>query len=723
MLRPRFEVVSLRYGCHEGEWTLPLEDRPVVITGPNGSGKTTFVEGLVRTLFGFDRRRTEDTAEVEARRPWHREGLRGRVVLSRNGERIEIRREFDTGRVRVYAPDAGVEHFTGDGNPAARNQEARHYRQILTELLGLHGLDAYRQTLLIRQGDLVAASLGDHLLRVAAGGHARVDAARHQIAQAHRATTRRAIHSGAAPAINPRELEKLDEEIVSVRSRLEAARIAGERRTPLALERDRVADRLTRLDDEIVLLENALSALARTDATELHTRRLRQQVRDMEEARAELDEAAAELERATAEHETAFAPGDYPGDVPERIARAEVWWQELEELRRAPVPWLGIGALVLMAAGTALLALDYPFWAMLAGGTGVLAGAAWVALWLWGLRRRKGARRQIETLLEGIPDAGSLGPETRQRAVARYHEQRDAETRLTTARQALAEGMREARALLSEMDDAAASPQDAGERGAAGRARNLARRMEETAARARDRLTAGRSELDRIGELSLALPPDVPPTEESVSTALRERRSERSKAQETLREVAQELLERGTPSESAEALQGQLASLEPRRAALLRKAEVLEAAHALILDAYDEFRDRDQDRLADRVTEQVHRLSGGRLDSIHVEGSLDEARVRIDGRLVPMSTPPLSFGEFHSLQLAVRIGAAEFLAGMGILPPLLVDEPFAHLDDTRAAAVWDLLRDVSRSRQVIITTQDARLLESLGVEPDIVLKR
>ena len=725
MLRPRFEVVDLRYGCHEGEWTLPLEDRPVVITGPNGSGKTTFVEGLVRTLFGFDRRKTEDTTEVEARRPWKSEGLRGRVVLSRNGERVEIRRDFETDQVRVYAPDEGVEHFVGDGNPAARNQEARRYRQLLTTLLGLRGLDAYRQTLLIRQGDLADAALGDHLLRVAAGGHARVEAARHQIAQTHRATTRRAIHSGAASAINPREMEKLDEEIAAVGARLEAARTAGDKRAPLALERDRVADRLTRLDDEIVLLENALSALARTDATELHNRRLRQQGRELDEAREWLDQAATELEQATLEHKEAFAGGAYPADVPERIARAEVWWEELEKLGSAPAPWLGAGALVLLAAGAALMALGYPIWALITGGTGVVAGAAWLALWLWGLRRRKGARTQVRALLDGIPRGKSLGPGNRQSALARYQEQRKAELRIEAARRTLAEGMREARSVLAEVehDPGSGSPEDPQAAGVAVRGRRLARRAEDAAARVRDRLTAGRSEIDRIGELSLALPPDVPPTEESVATALRERRGERSKAQETLREVAQELLERGTPSESAEALQSRLSSLEPRRAALSQKAEVLEAAHALILDAYDDFRDRDQDRLVDRVTEQVHRLSSGRMESIHVEGSLDEARVRIDGRLVPMCSPPLSFGEFHALQLGVRLGAAEFLAGMGILPPLLVDEPFAHLDAGRAEAVWSLLRDVSQTRQVIITTRDARLLESLGAEPDIQLER
>lgn len=726
MLRPRFEVVSLRYGCHEGEWQFPDVDRPVVISGPNGSGKTTLVDGLVRTLFGFDRRRAEDANELAARRPWDREGMRGRVVLSRSGDQFEIRRDFETDRVAVYEPEERVEHFAGDGNPAARNQEARHYRQILTDLLGLRDLDAYRQTLLVRQGDLAGGTLGDHLLRVAAGGHSRVEAARHQIAQAHRATTRRSIHSGAAPAINPRELEKLEEEIATVRARLQDAQVAGERRTPLALDRDRVAERLARLDDEIVLLENALSALARTDATELSTRRLRQQIRELEEAAETLQGAAAGLDAATEAHRESLAVGEYPPDVPERIARAEVWWQDLEELRGPPAPWLGILTLLLLAGAGTLFALGYTLWSAVPAGAGALAAVAWGALWLWTRRRRKVAARNVGELLDGIPDGESLGPATSQQAVARQREQEAATSRLLQAREALAEALLEARAVVREADS---GPMTASEtdpdrdRAAGARARRLVTHLEESARRVRERLAAGRTELDRIGDLSLALPDGVPPTEASVSAALRERRAERSKAQESLRDVSQELLERGTPSESTEALAGQLASLEPRREALVRKAEVFEAAHALIIDAYDEFRDRDQDRLAAGITDQVRRLSNGRLDGIEVDGSLDEAQVRTDGRLVPMTTPPLSFGEFHALQLGVRLGAAEFLAGIGILPPLLIDEPFAHLDSARASAVWGLLLEVAETRQVIVTTQDARLLDDLAIEPDIRLMR
>lgn len=720
MLRPRFEMVSLRYGCHEGEWAFPDEDRPVVIGGPNGSGKTTLMGGLIRTLFGFDRRRTEDAAEVAAWQPWEQEGMRGRVVLRTNGDRYEIQRDFITDRVRVYEPDEGVEHFLGDGNPGARNQEARYFRQILTDLLGLRDMEAYRQTLFVRQGDLPDTALGDHLLRIAAGGHTRVEAARRQIAQTHRAITRRPIHPAAAAAINPRELEKLEEEIDAVRARLKEARAAGERRAPLALDREQVSRRLEVLDSDIELLENALSALARTDATELSTRHLRRQVERLGEATEALQEALSELQEAGAARHEAMAGGRYPEDFSERLARVEVRWQDMEELTRPPARWLGLIALAGLAAAAALFVLEQPLPAAITAGVGGLAAAAWVAVWLWARRRRNVVQREVERLLDGVPAAASLAPRSGQRALARFREQQSAAARLADARADAAEAIRQGRAVLGESEGRATPGSGGGSDGGA-RAHHLLARLEAAAEAARARLAADSVELDRIGDLSLALPDDVAPTEEAVAAALRERRAERAKVQESLQDVSQELLERGTASESVEALETLLSSMEDRVEALGRKAEVLEAAHALILDAYDEFRDRDQDRLAARVSAHVARLGGASLEGVHVDGSLDEALVRTRGRLVPMATPPLSFGEFHALQLGVRLGAADFLAGIGIHPPLIIDEPFAHLDVERSTAVWRLLVDVAESRQVLLTTQDTRLLDDLEVQPDIRL--
>ena len=67
------------------------------------------------------------------------------------------------------------------------------------------------------------------------------------------------------------------------------------------------------------------------------------------------------------------------------------------------------------------------------------------------------------------------------------------------------------------------------------------------------------------------------------------------------------------------------------------------------------------------------------------------------------------------------MGAADFLAGLGLRVPLLIDDPFVHLDERLAGDLWVVLSRVAEERQVIVATQDRLILEHLGIEPDLAL--
>ena len=727
MLRPAIREARLLFGRHDAGFRFPSDGRPAVIAGPNGSGKSTLVEGLVRTLFGYERRRAGEAASMEARKPWATDAMAGEVILEARGEAVRIRRDFVSDRVRVDAPATGVVHFEGDGNPGATNQEARHYRRILTDLFGLADLDAYQRTLYIRQGDLPHTTVGDHLLRLAAGGHVRVDGARRDIAETHRGVTRRPIHPAARPAVNPRELEKVGEEIAAVRARLDAARRAGERRGPIALERDRAADRLDALDEEIRLLEDARSALARGGSIEMQVRQLREWSRKLDRAAERLARAGDENEAAEAAFVDSMRAGRYPDDFPARVAAAELRWKDMEALGAGTGRWPAIIGLLAALAASGLWIAGEPLLTAVAAGVALLAGVAWVALRLDARRRRRDARGEIAAMLEGVPDAETVSPRTRSRHLALYHGQRGTQARRAEARADLAAAARDARGLLLDLRAAGLPPEKprrkrAGEERPRGSvAQRLQDRVRAAAAETRDRMARTAVDLERLGDVSLQLPDGVPPTEADVAEALAHRRRERSTLQDEIQGLGQELLERGTPSESGAALEAALAELIPRRDALDRKARALEAAHALVADAYDAFRARDQERLLADVSRHAAGLTSSSMAGVEIAGTLEEVSVRMGGRTLPLTSPPLSFGELHGLLLAVRLGAADFLAGVGILPPLIVDEPFAHLDRERAAAAWSILRAVASERQVILTTQDELVLEALGIDPDLRL--
>ncbi len=253
------------------------------------------------------------------------------------------------------------------------------------------------------------------------------------------------------------------------------------------------------------------------------------------------------------------------------------------------------------------------------------------------------------------------------------------------------------------------------------RAAALADRCE-TAAEA-VRTDVAKAELRIESQAEPPLPPGVEPAPEAVEEALAERRAARREAERAAGDARKRLLQEGTGTESPVALRDELAALETERAAIEREARVLEAAFSLLREAYEAFREHDQDRLVAAVSASLAELTGGELGPLEAPGTLAEATLRLRGRPVRLGSPPLSYGELHAALLGIRLGAGDFLAGSGIRPPLVVDEPFAYLDDARSAELWRLLLRVARERQVLVVTQETRTLAALGVRPDIVLSR
>ena len=104
-----------------------------------------------------------------------------------------------------------------------------------------------------------------------------------------------------------------------------------------------------------------------------------------------------------------------------------------------------------------------------------------------------------------------------------------------------------------------------------------------------------------------------------------------------------------------------------------------------------------------------------------VETNTGEASIRVEEREVPIECPPLGSGEYQAASLAIRLGCASFLSKLGIRPPLILDEPFANLDESRCVQLWQFLNMIAKDRQVIVATHNHLLLDQIGVIPDVVL--
>jgi DNA repair exonuclease SbcCD ATPase subunit len=389
---------------------------------------------------------------------------------------------------------------------------------------------------------------------------------------------------------------------------------------------------------------------------------------------------------------------------------------------------LGAGVLALVAT----LVAGGAFRVLLPALGLILVIAGGFGIWRRGERNRVWEERQseaearrnriagmIDEQLEGVPRGETLSTESAADRSERFSAQIRARAELGRLRESIDE-------LLSAIDAELPSQgelpliQDA-QPEEFERAVAVAPILDHEVSRARTELAKRSIELDRSEAVTIKLPDGLEPSYAAVRAALDGRRTEYRDVSVRFAELRRRLLEADT-GESPLALDEDVDALREREAGLRSEVEALRAAFELLTDAYSEFRAGDQERLLDAVSAQLERVSGGALGPVETDSVLEAAHVVVRGRQLPLASPPLSFGELHAVLLAVRLGAADFLAGSGHRAPLLIDEPFTYLDDERAAQVWDQLREVARERQTIITTQARRLLSHLDVEPDVLLE-
>jgi DNA repair exonuclease SbcCD ATPase subunit len=732
--------VELGYGCHgAGTFEIPEKDSPVVIAGPNGSGKTTLVEALVRTLFGFDRRQPADRECLAARVPWSGDRCRAEVeVRGADGRSWRVRREFDDGHVRVVSLDDGAT-WAGDGNPASANQEALEYRRRLAGIFGLSELEHYESTACVAQGRLLDTRLREELLQIEGGGYGNVDEARERIAKAHEALTSRPIEGAGRGKTKPRRLEAADSEIARLRTRLASAEAVLGWRAPLEQEVDAARARAGELDLAIGRLEAALAPLNGRRALESRIQVLVERQGVVQTSRNRVERASRQL--AEIEDAVAVPLGErYPADFLERLGRLDWLWSRQAALRadrdrlnaeprEADIPpaWIAPVAAAVLAAIGAVAAVG------MGSAIPAIAGAALAIVVGGGLQIHRGSRQRrrddalsrkqivygeldrigedLSREMDGIPRASMLSPATIDERRRAFDVQRRAAEKIDAAREALEEELLDAARTLDAEPPIEGTLQDL----AALRAGQCAAAIEEI------RTALARARLEIEGLAAVDLPDGVDATPEAVETALAERRTERRAVEQRARAAETRLLQEGTGHESPVAIRDELERLEAERAAIEREVRVHETAHALIRDAYQEFREHDRDRLLSAVSRSLLDLTSGRIGPIEAPGSLAEATVRLGDREVELRSPPLSYGEFHAALFGVRLGASDFHARSGIRPPMIVDEPFAYLDLDRARDLWRLLCAAARERQVFVVTQETLTLDALGVVPDIVL--
>jgi DNA repair exonuclease SbcCD ATPase subunit len=758
----RLESIELHYGCLHGRQRFPGTREPTVIVGSNGSGKSTLIEAVVRTLFGFNRREPDARLVQERRRPWKGGRFRAVLLLEDAEGRLAVERDFETNDVVVSRPAGGEELYRGEANPAApSSSDQRGYRELLRSVIGLVELEDYERTACIQQGHMLETELTQDLLRIAAGGHADVEAAGESVRGRFHELTMEPINAEERRRRKKGRVEQLAAELDELEGGIAAARRSEAERSPLLAALESIEGALIELRGSVRRLEREHAALSRLRVLEEREEASLQRIRGLEDAQKDLREAIWKAESAADESGKRPFPEAYPKDYLERLAALEEGlWPRLEEMQAArdarsavtdAVDWaqpsgragsLTLGG-VLLAAGASAVGVGEGTLRVF-GLVAALAGAAILIRGLRGLVGRRRAEdsatleltrfeseiealgRRIEKKLAGLPAADDTSPETLPERRREFAVFRSAQDRAADAERRLAEAHRRTERTLAsrEAEETRVRAEPGADDGSGGihAARALLSSLDSALSSERnDRLAPTRLELERERSEFEELPEDARAAFRKTDAEMEEKRQELTLKEAEERELRERFLAVPRPDESSLALEGRLEPLRTALAEASREAGAYRRAHGLLVDAYAEFRETDQERLLRHIDAHLTVLGDRKMGPVVAPDDLDSALLMYGGRPLALASPPLSYGELHVALFAVRMGAADFLAGMAVRLPLLVDDPFVHLDADRAAEIWGVLCAIARERQVILTTQDRLVLEHLGIRPDLDL--
>jgi uncharacterized protein YhaN len=111
--------------------------------------------------------------------------------------------------------------------------------------------------------------------------------------------------------------------------------------------------------------------------------------------------------------------------------------------------------------------------------------------------------------------------------------------------------------------------------------------------------------------------------------------------------------------------------------------------------------------LEKRMGPDVERISGGRYKRVRVDDATLDISVFAPERGDWVDVRSLSQGTLDLVYLAARIGLVRLVTG-DRRPPLVFDDPFVTLDDTRATRALEVLKELAREFQVIYLTTSSR---------------
>ena len=707
-----------------------------VLQGENEGGKSTWAAFLRVMLYGIDTRdrdRKDHIADKNRYRPWSGLPMEGVLDCEHQGRRINLRRYTKganpMGAFQAVYADTGepVEGMTGDN---------------CGELLTGVGREVFERSAFLRQSGIAVGQTPELERRIAALVTTGEEVSFSQTEGRLREWLRRRKYnnSGLIPKLERElqqventlermdqatrrinlargkldhlELEQADlEQELEIHRRL-AQRELNRRYAGAKAEWESARERLTALEAEQkrfgILPEQDLLRRAQGELQYLKVldEEIRQGERTLEEADRTYREAGARAEDPRFSH---MSGQEAVRQASEDLQTCRAQAGLARRGRRLFALLQGLGALLLaLFAGLGLgLYGEVSPWLWI----GLASYGALALLSLLPLRRARSAGTRREQLLarygaEEEEQLTGLAEEYRHREEEACRAMEEASRVRTSLADRMARRENSWADILGFVHDFAPEVTDLfGCSAALSRAlgleeqRRLAQTRLEGARRLVEELIAqGGQEYDTLEML-------VPPTRsrEEVATRLNMVETERRRVSA---ELAMATGEQQTLGDLAQ-LQAQQGALVDRLAQLRMEYQAIEEALEALNAANSQLQARFSPELNALAGQWMSRLTGGKYGQVTLDRALQAEAEEQDG-LMPRPLLALSQGTVDQLYLAVRLAICQLVLPKEEPCPLVLDDALTNFDDRRMELALDCLEELSRQRQVLLFTCQAR---------------
>lgn len=710
------------FGCLNGD-TLELQDGLNLLCLPNEAGKSTWSAFLLAMFYGIDTSERARAGFLPAKtryKPWSGAPLQGSVDLLWQGRAITIERT-STGRApmgvfRAYETVSGapVPELTGEtcgrillGVERSVYERSAFLRQNGLAVLPDSALEARLQALVTTGDEGSSYSSAEALLRsewnrLARSRTGRADQLTEQLHRIREQERQLSTLAGEDFSLRT-QCAALDTQYAALRQQLQDAEAWA------AAEK---LQTLQKAQSEAHAARQALTAL-QSETGPLPD----------EAALAHMQQALLELPPLPDEAPALPVPPTPPeplrGLEPD-AARAQLQadlleFDALEQIAKAP-RWPLLTAAVLAAAAIALLFFLLP--------AGLACGAAALVLLALGVRKKR-AEAEQERAATARRDAVRARYGHMQRteieaagqdyltALAAYRAQQqaalEARARCDAARSRYESALG---ALLAALAPYAAARNAAEARAALQQLQTASTRMQQARARERaawqyaEELSRAYGDVQPPAQTPQERPARQPAELRSQTARLEQQRAELTVQLERRRGQLQALGDPAVLSAQADALSAQLESVQLHADALQTALEALSAANS-------EIQTRFSPALNELASQYMARLTGGRYDRVLLEERFS-ATAHLAGDSVQRPQAYLSAGTADQLYLAIRLAIYALAVPEETGAPLVLDDALAFFDDARCARALELLKELARTRQVLLFTcqgREAQLLK------------